>query len=169
MALEAMTEAELFADTGDAYLTLIHLEDRVEEAIARISVCADKTSNDLIHELLRNGDSWRERLLGLAIATMRGIDQFYDSLIASLHKTGGISIVPICAALAVAVRDRGCRYNAKMTATLDRNQWDGEIGYALDWFHHAIGISDSPNELIGPNHGQNFARHLAFYSTLNQP
>jgi hypothetical protein len=169
MAFESMTEAKLFAETGDAYSSLIHLEEGVEETITRISACSDKTSNQLIHKLLRDGDSWRERLLGLALGTIRGIDQFYDSLMVSLHRSGGISIVPICAALAVAVRDRGCEYDARMTETLNRDLWDGEIGYALDWFHHAIGIGDAPEELIGPNYGQEFARHLAFYSMLNQP
>lgn len=164
-----MTEAELLAETGDAYSSLIHLADGAQDAITRISACADKISNQLIHELLRDGDSWRERLLGLVIATMRGIDQFYDSLIVSLQKTGGISIVPICAALAVAVRDHSCEYNVAMTATLDRDQWDGEIGYAVDWFHHTIGIGDAPNESLGPNYGQDFATHLAFYETLNKP
>ena len=169
MALETMTEAELFAETGDAYSSLIHLADGVEEAITRISACADKTSNRLIHELLRDGDSWRERLLGLVMATMRGVDEFYDSLIVSLHRTDGISIVPICAALAVAVRDRGCEYNVAMTATLDRDQWDGEVGYAVDWFRHTIGMCDAPKESMGPNYGQDFATHLAFYETLNKP
>ena len=169
MALREMTEAELFAETGDAYLALIHLEHGVPEAMARISGCADRISDHLIHKLLRDGDSWRERLLGLAVAMIRGIDQFYDSLVASLHRTGGISIVPICAALAVAVRDRGCKYDTAMTATLDRERWDGEVGFAVDWFHYTIGIGNVPDELTGPNYGQDFARHLDFYAMLNQP
>ena len=84
-----MTERELLAATGDAYSSFIHLHDAVQESLARISACADRVSDSLIDQLLQDGDSWRERLLGLVLGTTRGIDQFYDSLIIGLHKTGG--------------------------------------------------------------------------------
>lgn len=167
MALRDMTESELFTEIGDTYLTLVHLEQGVEQMITRISNCADRISDELIHELLRGVDSWREQLPGLVVATMRGVDQFYDSLIGHLHKSGQVSLVPMSAALAVAVRDRGCKYNTDMTATLDRTSWNGEVGFALDWFHYTIGISNLPDQRTGPNYGQDFSSHLDFYAMLN--
>ena len=163
-----MTERELLAATGDACSSFIHLHDAVQESLARISACEDRVSDSLIEHLLQDGDSWRERLLGLVLGTTRGIHQFYDSLIIGLHKTGGISIVPICAALAVAVRDCGCEYDRTMTASLDRDRWDGEIGFAMDWFHYSISIGDAPQESVGPNYGQDYSKHLDFYTRLNQ-
>jgi len=162
-----MDERELLAVTGNAYDAFIHLRDAVDESLAKISACARRVSDSLIAQLLQEGDSWRERLLGLVLGAMRGIDRFYNSLIVSLHKTGGITIVPISAALAVAVRDCGCQYDRILTASLDRDRWDGEIGFALDWFHHSIGISDSPQESVGPNYGQDYSKHLSFYTKLN--
>lgn len=162
-----MDERDLLTATGDAYCSLIHLREAVDESLAKISVCARRVSDSLIDQLLQNGDSWRERLLGLVFGAMRGIDQFYDSLLVSLHRTGTISIVPNFAALAVAVRDCGCRYDRQMTALLDRDRWDGEIGFALDWFHYSIGIGDIPRESRGPNYGQDYTRHLIFYANLN--
>lgn len=162
-----MDERELLAVTGNAYYAFIHLREAVDKSLAKISACARRVSDSLIAKLLQDGDSWRERLLGLVLGAMRGIDQFYDSLIVSLHKTGGITIVPISAALAVAVRDCGCRYDRQMTASLDRDRWDGEIGFALDWFHYSIGIGDIPSESRGPNYGQDYTRHLIFYANLN--
>ena len=162
-----MTERELLATIEDAYTSFIHLDDGVEAAIAKVADCENKVSNSLIDNLLKDGESWRERLLGLVLGATRGIDQFYDSLIAGLHKSGGISIVPSCACLAVAVRDRGCVYCREMTASLDRDRWDGEIGFAMDWFHYSIGIGDAPRESIGPNYGQDYSKHLEFYTKLN--
>ena len=162
-----MDERELLTRTGDAYCAFIHPREAVDESLATISACAHRVSDSSIHQLLQDGESWRERLLGLVLGAMRGIDPFYDSLIISLHKTEGISLVPISAALAVAVRDCGCKYDRKMTASLDRDRWDGEIGFALDWFHHSIGIGDIPRESHGPNYGQDYNSHLIFYANLN--
>lgn len=163
-----MTEEQLFAKTEGAYLSLIHLESGIEEATGKISACAGSVSIRLINQLLRDGDSWRERLFGLVLASMRGANQFFDSLICSLHKSGGLSIVPICAALAVAVRDSGCKYEPSMTEALDRESFDGEMGFALDWFHYTIGIGPIPKESCGPNYGQSFETQLKFYASLNK-
>ena len=163
-----MNERELFVATGDAYSSFIHLHDAVDESLTRISTCAASVSDSMIDQLLQDGESWRERLLGLVLGAMRGIDQFFDSLLIGLHKTGGISIVPLSAALAVAVRDCGCEYDRTMTASLDRDRWDGEIEFALDWFHYSIGIGDAPQQSVGPNYGQDYSKHLDFYTRLNQ-
>jgi len=162
-----MTDRELFAATRDAYLSFIHLQDAVDESLSKISMYSAKVSDSLIDQLLRDGDSWRERLLGLVLGAMRGLDQFYESLVISLHKTGGISIVPISAALAVAVRDCGCRYDLTKTASLDRDRWDGEVGFAIDWLHYSINMGDAPLQSVGPNYGQNFCNHLDFYTKIN--
>jgi hypothetical protein len=167
MPLNQMTADELFAQTGGAYLSLIHLEDGVDEAVARISSCCGTSSSQLIDQLLRDGDSWRERLTGLVMASTRGIKQHYDSLICGFQQTGCISIVPMSALISVAVRDRECKYDPSMTNSLDRDAWDGEIGFALDWLHHTIGRGDAPDRRTGPNYGQDFNKQLDFYTTLN--
>jgi len=162
-----MTANELFAETGDAYLTLVHLENGVEDDVATISSVSETCSSQLIDQLLRDGDSWRERLTGLVIASIRDIKEYYDSLLCGFQRTGGISIVPMSAAISVAVRDRECKYDPQMTESLDRDSWDGEIGFALDWLHHTIGMGDAPERTVGPNYGQEFNKHLEFYTTLN--
>ncbi len=161
-----VTVEEFLAETRDSYLPLIHLVDGVEEAVATIAASEHRASRALIEELLCDGDSWRERLLGLVAASLRGVGQFYDQLIVCMYRTRGLSIVPTCAALSVAVRDHGCNYETSMTATLDRELFDGEIGFALDWLHHAIGIREMPRIMQGPNSGQVFPTHLDFYASL---
>jgi hypothetical protein len=163
-----MTADQLFAETGDAYLVLIHLESDVDEAVSRISLATATCPSELVDQLLRDGPSWRERLLGLVMASLQGISEHYDTALDAFHRTGGMSIVPISAALSVAIRDYGCNYTPEMTGSLDRNAWDGEIGFALDCLHHAIGIAAAPDRMLGPNYGQDFAKHLDFYTTLCQ-
>ena len=55
-----------------------------------------------------------------------------------------------------------------MIDSLDRDAWDGEIGYALDWLHHTTGLGPMPACKLSPNDGQDFAKHLEFYTTLNE-
>jgi hypothetical protein len=161
-----VTEEELFAETGEAYLYLVHLEDDVDGELARIKACEPLVSNSLIRSLLVQGESWRERLLALVLACLRGVDVFGESLVHCLENSGGISIVPTCAVLTVAVRDFGWNYKPEMIANLNRSNWDGEFGFGLDHFHHEIGLTKRPETEYGPNFGQSFGRHLAFYTKV---
>lgn len=169
MMQHEMTVEELLAATGDAYLALVHLEEGVADAIPRISACRDRVSDALIDELLCAELSWRERLLGVSLASMRGADQFFDSLVTSLYRPRGIAIVPTAAALAVAVLDLNCTYNPASTASLDRDAWDGELGFALDWLHFRIGVGNAPATALGPNFGQDFNAHFEYYRQLGTP
>ena len=165
-----MNADELFQSTGDAYLALIHLENHVGDAVQKISRACANCPRDLIDQLLLDSPSWRGRNLGLAMATIRGLDQHYNSLIAALIKSGGMSIVPLAAGISVAVRDCGCTYSPNMTEALNRTAWDGEIGFALDWLHFTIGLAGAvkPEFADGPNYGQAFITHLEFYTELNR-
>jgi hypothetical protein len=138
-----MTAETLFDEVDGPYLALIHLEYDVDEAVARISQAGQHCQCHEIDQLLRDGSSWRQRLTGLVMASIHGIEEHYDSLLGGFQKTGGISIVPMSAAISVAVRDRDCKYD--------------------------LGMSDSPECTRGPNYGQDFAKHLNFYTTLYGP
>lgn len=116
-----MTEGGLFAAAGDAYLYLVHLADEVDDELARIKACEPLVSNSLIRSLLIQGETWRERLLSLVLACLRGVDVFGESLVLCLESSGGISIVPTCVVLTVAVRDFGWSYNPEMTTNLNRS------------------------------------------------
>jgi hypothetical protein len=164
--MKTMTEGEFFERTKSAYMSFIHLEYNVSESLASIYDCEPSISNDLIRKLVL-GESWRERLLGLVLASKRGYPHFYNDMLASLHDVRGISTVPMSAVLSIAVKEMGCKYTADMTSTLDPTAMDGEIGFALDHLHHAIGLGPKPLQLRGPNYGQPFAIHRAFYLDLS--
>ena len=161
-----MSSDELFREIGNGYLSLIHLNDDLGDVVATLTRLADTWPRERVGELLRDGDSWRERLPALVMASRQGLARHYDSLLHALHNSGGISLVPLAAAIAVAVRDFGCPYDPNLTRSLDRNAWDGEIGFALDWLHYTIGMGDVPERALGPNYGQEFAAHLKFYTEL---
>jgi hypothetical protein len=169
MCRSEITADQFFAETGDAYLALVHLDNGVDEAVAKISGVASGSSSQLIDDLLIGGDSWRERMTGLVMASLRGIEEHYDSLIKGFLRTGGISLVPMAAAISVAVRDRNCLYDPLAIDSLDRSSWDGETGFAVGWLHHTIGIGAAPDRNRGPNHGQDFAKHRDFYATFSSP
>ncbi|EMB13464.1 hypothetical protein [Rhodopirellula europaea] len=162
-----MKNQGLFIEIGDAYLQLVHLDAGIDEAVARIQRAAESLTTESISELLRDGDSWRERMVGLVLASHNGIQKHSQDLIAALQNTGGISIVPIYAATSIAVRDFACPYDRKISDSLDRDAWDGEIGFAIDWLHYTIGIGDTPGKAMGPNYGQDFAKHRSFYAKLS--
>ena len=137
-------------------MSLLHLEDGVDDAVTTITRSFANCSPTDIDQLLINGPSWRERITGLVAASSQDIARHYASLITGFQKTGGISIVPISAAISVAVRDCNCDYKREMTDMLDRHAWDGEIGFALDWLHYTIGDAAAPDRQLGPNYGQSF-------------
>lgn len=164
---ELITEQELFSKTGTSYSCLIHLENiGSEDTIASILSCEPLVSDQLIHDLISAGNSWRERLVGLTLACKRDVNCFADSMFLSLHDARGISIIPTFAVLSIAVRYFSNGYSLKQTETLDRSKFDGELGYALDCFHSYIGRSTKPIAGSGPNYGQQFLDHVEFYKQL---
>jgi hypothetical protein len=163
-----MIADRVFDEIGGAYTTLIHLEPGADQAVAAISRCSESCSYQLVHQLLVEGPSWRERLIGLVVASLHGLDDYSESLLHGFKRSGGIGIVPLSAALAVAIQDGGCAYTHEMTDDLDRGKWDGEVGFALDWLHHTGGMGEPPSETCGPNYGQDFPRQFDFYRKLNR-
>ena len=162
-----MNADDIFKTTGEAYLSLIHLEDGLEESVSTITRSCANCPAGIIDELIIDGSSWRELVTGLVMASVQGVKNHYTSLLTGLENSGGISIIPISALISIAVRDFDCQYDRSMTDSLDRHAWDGEIGFALDWLHHTIGITARPDCGIGPNYGQSFTKHLQFYANLN--
>ena len=161
-----MTEQQLLDKVGDAYLPLIHLGEGLDDATAAIIATASDASDNLIWDLIAAGDSWRERLIGLVLACHRGIATFGDAMLTSLGNPRGISIVPTCAALVVAVRQEGYEYHQDQTAGLDRSSFDGEVGYALVNLHAFLGLCGQRGGGAGPNYGQLFTAHVSFYERL---
>ncbi|MBE7467366.1 MAG: hypothetical protein HS116_28165 [Planctomycetes bacterium] len=164
--MNELTEQQLLNQVQNAYLPLIHLDEGVEVATTIIVKLAPLTPDQLIRNLIATGASWRERLIGLVLATQRGIAAFADAMIVSLNDPRGISIVPTCAALAVAVKHFGYKYSPDRTSALDRSLFDGELGYALDCLHAYLGLSKSSSQDKGPNYGQEFSQHVCFYERL---
>jgi len=160
-----MTEDEVLAHAGKAYLALIHLEGGAQEAAGVILACEGEVADAVVSGLLV-GASWRERLIGLVLACGRGLVPFCDDLLSAMRDLRGISIVPTTAALSVGIADLGYEYSPDQTSTLDRDAFDGEVGFALDHLHHVIGKGEPPAESSGPNYGQVFKDHRAFYAKL---
>lgn len=124
---------------------------------------SQQISDHMVGELLRDGPSWRERLTALTLASMRGFRGHFDSAIQGFHNSGGMSIVPLAAAISVAIRDGDCRYTPKMTHSIDRSHRSGEFGFAIDWLHFTIGNGKRPGETKGPDFGQDFEDYVRFY------
>lgn len=67
---------QVFEATEGSYLVFIHLSDssEVEEAVKRVAACEGQVTDSLVHELIRAVDgSWRETLLGLVLASLKGV------------------------------------------------------------------------------------------------
>ncbi|PCJ56842.1 MAG: hypothetical protein COA79_17970 [Planctomycetota bacterium] len=166
MPMKIYSEDEIFNLIGDAYLSLIHLGDGVDEDANKILNLSSGVDNNVISKLLC-GQSWRERLVGLVLATDRGPDQFFKSLTESLFDIRGISIIPTCAVMSIAVTSFGFKYKPNVLSDLDRSIFDGELGTAIDHFHFAIGDGKEPSITHGENYGQEFENHKAFYLKLS--
>src|SRR5882724_2877283 len=163
-----MSEDDIFKQTGDAYLRLIHPvrpDEDFREALAPLIQVATSVPEKLVSAMIV-GESWRERLLGISLALAKYPRRFTDSMIQSLHDLRGISIVPACAALAVLAR-RGLFDMAQLSdGAFDRAAFDGEVGWAIDKAVHFAGGQSPAANGRGPNYGQTFDHQVQVFEWI---
>jgi hypothetical protein len=164
-----MSEDDIFEQTKDAYLCLIHpvrQGDAYRREIASVVALAPSVPDELVAAMI-TGASWRERLLGLCMAMAKRPASFIEPMLQSLRDPRGISIVPACAVLAVLAR-RGIYAMTKSFAEMfDRQVFDGEIGWATDKAMHFAGLRSDDVSGRGPNYGQIFDDHIQVYSWIH--
>lgn len=125
-----MTEDELFEQTGQLYLGLIHadseLDDFRQEIVTMIALAPSVPDEVIISAIL--GRSFRERLLGIYFGMTRPCVAFREAMAESLRDLRGISIVPACAAFGVLARRGVFRLPEGFGEMFDRDAFDGEVG-----------------------------------------
>src|SRR5262249_9089518 len=137
-----MTEDDVFDQTGQAYLRLIHpvkQGDAFRQAIAPVLALAPSVPDELVSAMIV-GASWRERRLGLSMAMTRNPAGFGDAMLRSLRQVRCISTVPTCAALAVLARRGVFDLAAAFAGPFDRAALDGEVGWGMDKAMHFAGF-----------------------------
>jgi hypothetical protein len=163
-----MTEDEVLTKTEGAYLCLIHpvrRDDTYRKEVAPVIALTPSVPDELVAALI-TGVSWRERLLGLCIATSKKSGAFVGAMVQSLQDPRGISIVPTCAALAVWARAGIFAMSASFGNGFDRAAFDGELGWAIDKAKHLAGLRAEDVPGRGPNYGQIFEDHVEVYSWI---
>lgn len=164
-----MTADELFQATGDAYISLIHprlSEDDFWKKIDQILAVESEASPREIKELI-NGWSWRERLIGLALAA-RGKHWEYGEVVCdALLEPKGISLVPSGAFLILSARFLKAHPDSWYSKDFDLETFDGEMKWVLDRVrqHGFEPTMKIPRE-AGPNYGQYLQDHVGLFSML---
>jgi hypothetical protein len=162
-----MTPDDVLVRTKGAYLCLIHPLQfgGFWQELAPVIALAPSVPDPLIAAMI-TGASWRERLLGLCMAMVKGPERFTDAMLQSLRDLRGIAIVPVCAVLAVLARRDVFAMPESFAEMFDRSAFDGEVGWAVDKAMHFAGLraDDVPGQ--GPNYGQVFEDHVEVYSSL---
>jgi hypothetical protein len=164
-----MNEDDIFKQTKDAYLSLIHpvrQGDTYHQEIGSVISLAPSVPDELVTAMLVSA-SWRERLLGLCMAMAKRPANFTEAMMQSLQDPRGISIVPACAALAVLARRGVFRLSQSFGSTFDRTAFDGEVGWAVDKAMHFAGLRTEDVPGRGPNYGQIFEDHVEVYSSIS--
>lgn len=160
-----MTAADVFEQTGDAYLRLIHPNrsgDAYRQEIAPAIALAPDVPDGVVASMI-TGASWRERLLGLCLAMARRPAGFVEPMVHSLRVPKGIALVPACAALAVLARRGMFSMPPSFSLSFDRKVFDGELGWATDKAMHFAGLRADDPPGRGPNYGQIFDDHVQVY------
>jgi hypothetical protein len=164
-----MSAHEIFEQTKDAYLCLIHPNRKGKQyrhEIAPVIALAPSVPEQLVAAMIV-GASWRERLLGLVMAMSGCPAGFIDAMLQSLRDPRGIAIVPACAAQAVLARRGLFAMPPSFADSLDRTAFDGEIGWAADKAMHYAGLRSEDVAGRGPNFGQLFEDHVEVYSWIH--
>lgn len=163
-----MSEDDIFKQTKDAYLCLIHpvrQGDDYGQEIASVIALAPSVSDELVAAMIA-GSSWRERLLGLCMAMSKRPATFTEAMLQSVRDPRGISIVPACAALAVLARRGVYGMSRSFAEMFDRTAFDGEVGWATDKAMHFAGLRAEDVPGRGPDYGQIFDDHSEFYRSI---
>ena len=165
-----MKPTEVMDKVGDAYLVLNRTSVRdpmTSTAIAMIVVLQSKLSDRTISELISNGPSWRERLVGLVLATNRGSPSYIDATIDSFCKQPtGLAFVPAFAALVVMTGGKPSRALLERLGKLDRTLFDGDLGWGLDKFLFHVGCSPCDPGGMSPNDGKSFEDNLEVFKLI---
>ncbi|MDB6038176.1 MAG: hypothetical protein JWM99_2017 [Verrucomicrobiales bacterium] len=164
-----MSEGDIFKQTKDAYLCLIHpvrQDDAYRKEIASVVALAPSVPKEVVASMI-TGASWRERLPGICMAMAGRPASFVEPMLQSLRDTRGISIVPACAALAVLARQGIFAMTKTFSEMFDRQVFDGEIGWATDKAMHFAGFRADDVSGHGPNYGQIFDDHIQVYSWIH--
>ena len=163
-----MSEDDIFKQTKDAYLCLVHpvrQGDTYRQEIASVIAFAPSVPDELVVAMIA-GAAWRGRLLGLCIAMAKRPAIFTEAMLQSLQDPRGISIVPACAALAVLARRGVFGMSQSFADMFDRTAFDGEVGWATDKAMHFAGLRAEDVPGRGPNYGQIFDDHVEVYSWI---
>ena len=164
-----MSEDDIFEQTKDAYLCLIHPKrsgDAYRQEIAPVIALAPSVSDKLIASMI-TAAGWRERLLGLCLAMAKRPAAFIESMEQSLRDPRSIAIVPVCAALAVLARRGTFTMPESFSEIFDRSAFDGEVGWATDKATHLAGLRTDDVPGRGPNYGQIFDDHVEVYDWIH--
>jgi len=164
-----MSEDDIFEQTKDAYLCLIHpnrRDDAYRQEIASVIALASFVPDELIVTMI-TAAGWRERLLSLCLAMAKRPVTFIEAMLHSLRDPRGIAIVPVCAALAVLARRGTFTMAQSFPEMFDRSAFDGEVGWATDKAMHVAGLRTDDVPGRGPNYGQIFADHVEVYDWIH--
>jgi hypothetical protein len=160
-----MTEQEVFTQSGDAYLRLVHPVKPYGPVLGPLLTLAPSLPLSLVAQMIV-GISWRERLLGLSLAMAQLSEGVIEKMLNSLKDVRGISIVPTCAALATLARHGLFDAERLNSFNFDVTAFDGEVGWAIErtlWYAQTqpVGVLER-----GPNYGQSFADHVEMYEWI---
>jgi len=169
-----MTTAQLFEDVGDAYLSLIHPDIEEMDSIGALDIIlklGQEVNPQFIGELI-DGESWRERLIGLALAARNKEWHLGEVASRSLLDPRGISIVPAGAFMILSARFVGSESKDWIGENYDEEVFDGEVGWIVDRVRMHLHEQSLNGEHIGvakdvgPNYGQDLQKHCMFYALL---
>jgi hypothetical protein len=132
------------------------------QAVQRLRRVASTIDDDTVSRLI-NGQSWRERLVGLYLAAMRGADRFSASIIQSLRDPRGLAIVPACAAISIALRHQRATDWEKPLGELDVGAFSGELCWGLAKLRWALKWADMDPGDLSSNDGMDVEEHVRFY------
>jgi len=157
-----MNASNVMQRVGDAYLPFNRpdfADPTLRPAITRITALAPEVDAKLIAELIAEGESWRERLVGLVFAANSDLPAFVNPMIASLRDPRGLAIVPTCAAIAVALSQQAECMPSQIDS-LDPESFSGELGWALDNVRFHLGHACHKPQGKSPNDGKDFDTHV---------
>jgi hypothetical protein len=163
-----MTEEQVFKQTGDTYLRLIHPagpDNHYRSFLAPLREFTRTVPSDVVSSLIC-GASWRERLLGLWVGMAQGPEPFVEPMLGSFRRVTGYSITPTCAALAVLARHGRFDIGRLQSLEIDASAFDGDLGWAIKQAERyargeVVGVDERCR-----NSGQSFLHQVEMYEWI---
>ncbi|GEM_PF-6441198 len=84
----------------------------------------------------------RERLLAITFAFVTDPKPLQSNFIEAIHKSGGLSIIPLYAAITTMANCYNFNFQYDDLKGLSREYFDGEMGFAIDKMLYHMGSSD---------------------------